>query len=169
MVIPPVGAGAAIVTVPSEVSPLRIETGLTDRLVGKIGFTVRPALTLTPPLDAVRTTAVAEVTVPAVAVNEAVVVPCRTVTEAGTDTTGLELESVMVTPPVGAGVAIVTVPCVVCPLRITPDVMDKAEATIGLMVRLALRFTPAADPVITTGVAEFTMPAVAVNVAVVAP
>ena len=169
MVIPPVGAGAAIVTVPREVSPLRIETGLTDRLVGKIGFTVRPALTLTPPLDAVRTTAVAEVTVPAVAVNEAVVVPCGTVTEAGMDTAGLELESVMVTPPVGAGVAIVTVPCAVCPLRIAVGVSVTPANTIGYTVKTAVTLAPPLEAMSTTGVVAVTIPAVAVKDAVVNP
>ncbi len=71
---------------------------------------VRPALTLIPPPDAVIVTAVMEVTVPAVAVKVAVIAPCATVTEAGTVAAALELESVRMTPPAGAGVPMVTVP-----------------------------------------------------------
>jgi hypothetical protein len=138
-------------------------------LDGTIGFTVKLALTLTPPLEAVSTSGVTVVTVPAVAVKVAVVALCGTVTEPGTDTAAFELESVTVIPPAGAAAEMVTVPWAVCPPRIEAGVMDKVEGTIGLMVRLALRFTPSADPVITTAVAELTIPAVAVNEAVAAP
>lgn len=78
--------------------------------MGTIGFTVRFALTLTPPLEAVSAAVVVVVTVPAVAVKLAVVAPCTTVTEAGTDAAGLELESATVRPPAVAGAEIVTVP-----------------------------------------------------------
>ncbi len=67
------------------------------------------AVTLTPPPEAVSTTAVIEVTVPALAVKVAVVAPCGTVTWAGKETTGLELDSATAIPPAGAGAAIVTV------------------------------------------------------------
>ncbi len=75
-----------------------------------IGFTVRLAVTPAPPPVAVTTTGVTAVTIPAVAVNDAVVNPCATVTEAGTEAAALELESATTVPPVGAGAAIVTVP-----------------------------------------------------------
>lgn len=87
-----------------------MEAGLTATAVGTIGLTVKFALTLTPPLEAVSTTAVMAATVPAVAVNEAVVAPCATTTEAGTDTAAPELESVTIIPPFGAAAEIVTVP-----------------------------------------------------------
>jgi hypothetical protein len=92
------------------VCPLRIEAGVKVTPLGTIGFTVRLALTLTPPLEAVKAAVVVAVTTPAVAVNVAVVAPCATVTEAGTETAALELESATEVPPVGAGAAIVAVP-----------------------------------------------------------
>ncbi len=55
--------------------PLKIALELSDRPTGRIGLTVRLVVTLTPPLDAVRTTLVTIVTVPAVAVKEALVAP----------------------------------------------------------------------------------------------
>jgi hypothetical protein len=169
IVNPPFGAGAAMVTVPCAVCPLRIDVGLTDRLVGRIGFTVKPVLTLTPLREAVSTAVVVAVTVPADAVNEAVVAPCATVTEAGNDTDGLELESATVMPPVGAGAAIVTVPCAVCPLRIVVGVRVRPTGRIGFTVKLALRLVPPSEAVRTAVVIEVTVPAVAVKEAVVAP
>jgi hypothetical protein len=168
-VIPPVGAEAEMVTVPCDVCPLNIEAVLNERLEGTIGFTVKLALIPDPPLEAVSTTAVAALTIPAVAVNDTLVAPCGTVTEPGTDTAAFELESATTIQPVGAAAEMVTVPCVVCPLKITIGARDRAEGTIGLIVRFAVLFTPAADPVITTAVEALTTPAVAVNVAVVAP
>jgi hypothetical protein len=168
-VMPPVGAGTAIVTVPWLVWPLRIEAGVRLTLVGTMGFTVRFAVTLAPPLEAVSTTGVVVVTVPAVAVKVAVVAPCATVTEAGTEAAAFELERVTRMPPAGAGAAIVTVPCVVCELKIAPEVSATPVGTIGLTVKLALRLTPPLDAVIAALVIEVTVPAVAVKLAVIAP
>jgi hypothetical protein len=83
---------------------------VTDSALSTTGLTVRLALTVAPPPDAVIVTGVMDVTVPAVAVNVAEVDPCTTVTEAGTVAAAFELDSVTVIPPVGAGAAMVTVP-----------------------------------------------------------
>ncbi len=109
-VIPPNGAAAAMATVPRAVWPLKVTFGLTERMVGTIGFTVKLAPIFTPPLEAVSATEVAVVTVPAVAVKEALVAPCATVTHAGTDAAAFELERAIAIPPPVAGAEMVTVP-----------------------------------------------------------
>ena len=117
-------------------------------------------------------TEVATVTVPAATVNVAEVAPCGTVTLAGTlAAAGLELESDITAPPVGAAAVNVTVPVPVCPLTIVVGFTDTllSVAPGGLMVRPNVSLTPANVAVSVTNVGSVTVPALTVNVAEVAP
>ena len=90
-------------------------------------------------------TVVATLTVPAVTANVAEVVPCATVTLAGTlAAAGLELDNETTAPPVGAAAVSVTVPVPVCPLTIVLGltVTLLSVAVGGLMVMMADFVTP---------------------------
>ena len=120
-VTPPVGAGAANVTVPTEEEPLATLAGLSVRAEsvtgggGAGGETVSSAVLVRPPKDAAIVMVVDAVTEVVVTLKLAVVDPAATVTLAGTvATTVLLLERVTAVAAEGAGLML-TVPCKVLP------------------------------------------------------
>jgi hypothetical protein len=88
---------------------------------------------------------VVAVTLLVVTVKVALVAFPATVTEAGTDTEVLLLESVTTAPPAGAAVVSFTVPVLLVPpvtvVGLT-DAADNAAAAAGLTVNVALLLTP---------------------------
>jgi hypothetical protein len=123
---PPVGAAALRVMVQEVIPPAVIELGAQERLLGMGGgVTVTEAVLEVPLPVAVTVTAVLAETAPAVAKNEALVVPAATVTEAGTESAVLLSESATVKPPVGA--APVNVAVHVEALFETTDVGEQAS------------------------------------------
>jgi hypothetical protein len=120
---PPLGAAPLNVTVPCEVLPPTTEVGFTlteDKLAagggGGTGLTVSEAARVTPPNEAEIVAVLVAATETVLMVKLAVVAPARTVTLGGVEATpGLLLESVTSTPPLGAALLNVTVPCEVLP------------------------------------------------------
>src|SRR5512142_716169 len=84
-------------------------------IVTGLGLTVREAVLVTVPREAVMVAGVSLLTVPAVTVKVALVLPEATVTLVGTVAAGLSLERATGTPPVGAAAVRVTVPVVLPP------------------------------------------------------
>jgi len=139
---PPVGAGALAVTVQVLMAPDVREVGAQASEVTVTSGARLMEAVLELPFKAAVTTAVwALVTVPAVAVKEAVVAAAATVTLAGTVKLTLLLVKATVEPPVGAGALKVTLQALV------PGPVNEA----GLQVR----------PVTVTGGGTFTTPPVA--------
>lgn len=111
MVAPPRGATAFRVMVAIEDWPPRTLLGFNDTDVIEAGFTVSDAVLLTLSYEAVIVDVADAPTALVLTVNEAVVAPARTVTEAGTVATEvLLLERVTIVPPAGAALVSVTVP-----------------------------------------------------------
>jgi hypothetical protein len=74
------------------------------------------------------------------------VLPCATVTLAGTDNAPFELDSATAIPPAGAAEDSVTVPVAPIPLIgkvVLTDRADSATTTGGVIVRAAVFVTPA--------------------------
>jgi hypothetical protein len=139
---PPVGAGALAVTVHALLAPDVSDVGAqTSEVTVTRGARVMEAVFELPFSAAVTTAVWALVTVPAVAVKEAVVAAAATVTLAGTVRLALLLVRATGEPPVGAGPLKVTVQALV------PGPVNEA----GLQVRL---LTVAAGTVTTPPVAE---------------
>lgn len=100
---PPLGAACVRLTEQEEVPGAATEVGLQVKLLNAAtGVTVKFAVLLTPPADAVTTTAVELATVLAVAVKVALVAPLGTVTDAGAVRAALLLERLTAIPPDGA-------------------------------------------------------------------
>jgi hypothetical protein len=141
------------------------------------GLTVKPNVVETPEYIAVNVTGVDVATppvptVPVATVKVVVVEPCGTVTNAGTVAAeGFELESVTTAPPGPAAVLRVTDPVPDCPLTIVPGLTETllSAASNGFTVRANVASTPTYEAVSVTGVEAFTVPAVTVKVAEVAP
>ena len=126
---PPAGAGALIVTVSVPFStPPKSDAGLTDTAETANGCTVIVAALVEPYAEPEMATVTVVATSDVTAENEALVAPWATVTDAGTLTAPLSLESDTATPPAGAGAPSVTVPATFA----EPPVMST-----GLMVTLA--------------------------------
>src|SRR5437016_2791752 len=105
---PPVGAGPLMVTVAVEAVPPITLVGFSATAVGVGASTVRLVI-IPAPLANTLMSAVTSVAVGVVLIwNVALVWPASTMTEAGTEATGLPLEIVTVMPLAGAG-----------PLRVT--------------------------------------------------
>ncbi len=169
-VLPPVRAGFDSVTV-QEVLALEARLGALQfkevRLIGPVRAIVTG--TELPLREAVTVALALEVTVPAVAVKDAVVAVTRTVTEAGTVRVALFEAKVTMVPPVGAGFDSVTVQEVLAlaarleavqvrEVRLTgpnKEILTGTELPLREAVRVALAL-------------EVTLPAVAVKEAVVA-
>jgi hypothetical protein len=172
---PPVGAGPVSLTVPVDEVPPITDAGLTvtplPLPVRVGGVTVRVAVRLTLPAEAVTTTAVWAATGVVVVVNVAVVLPAATVTLAGTAATNeLALDRVTTNPPVGAARVSVTVPSEVLPPTRDVGLNPRAErAAAGVTVNRAVVLPPLYVAVIVTEVETVTAAVVTVNVAVVAP
>jgi hypothetical protein len=167
---PPVGAGLASVTVPVEGLPPMTEVGDRPTDVSTGGVTVKVAVLWTLSKVAVIVTGVLVATGSVVAVKVAVVAPAATVTDAGTWAAAGVLElSVTTKPPVGAGLASVTVPVEDTPP--TTEVGSKAtDVRTGVVtIRVAVWLTLLKRAVMVTGVLVATGSVVAVKVAVVAP
>jgi len=80
---------------------------------------------------------------PAVAVNIAVVAPAATITEAGTDSKALLLDSETRVPPAGAACDIVTVQVDVAAVPTLAGAQDNVPGTTGAFnVKLAVWLTP---------------------------
>jgi hypothetical protein len=138
MLRPPVGAALLIVTVAVAVDGPVTALGLTasDVIVGAVTVSV-PEAAVEPPAEALTDTLWLEPTATVVAVNEAVVAPAATVTEAGTVTAALPEVSVTLWPPVGAAVLRVTVPVDEVPPSTEVGLNVTVVARIGLTVRVA--------------------------------
>jgi hypothetical protein len=119
-------------------------------------LTVSTALRLAPPVAVI-------VAVPAPDVetlNEALVAPAGTVTDAGTVATALELESDTASPPVGAAAERVTVPVELAP-EVTVDGLSVSAVRLGPVatgsrVSVADNVTPPPDTEIVTSVLVLT-------------
>src|SRR2546426_1092143 len=115
-VTPPVGAGAANVTVPTEEEPLATLAGLSVRAEsvtgggGAEGETVSSAVLVRPPKEAAIVMVVDAVTEVVVTLKLAVVDPAATVTLAGTVATTVLLLERVTSAPAGAAALKVTVP-----------------------------------------------------------
>jgi len=171
---PPLPAADVSVTVPVAVPALAIVEEFTERLLraGGGGLTVTPKVLLTLEYEAVRVTAVAELTVPAVTVKVAEVWPWATVTEPGTLAAELlELESDTETPPLPAADVSVTVPVAVPALAMVLEFTERllSAGGGGLTVTPKILLTLEYEAVKVTDVAELTVPAVTVKVAEVCP
>jgi hypothetical protein len=115
---------------------------------------------------------VAVFTVAVVTVKVAEVVPCGTVTEAGTLAAEVfELESDTTAPPEGAAAVRVTVPVPDWPLTIVPGLTERllSAAAGGLTVSPNVAVTPEYEAVSVTEVELVTVPVVTVKVADVEP
>jgi len=165
---PPVGALPVSVTVPVELDPPVTEVGLRVRVESVGGFTVRVAVLLIPPAEAVITTAVWATTGIVRMVNVAVLLPDATVTLTGkVAIVGLALERVTTTPPAGAATVSVTVPVDVLPP--INEVGLNARVERAVIISTADELPPAYVADIVT---EVNAPAAAVetvNVAVLTP
>jgi len=109
--VPPEGAAAESVTVPSEEFPPATEVGLSTKLttVGE-GTTTSVAVCIMAFIVAVIVAVTCIATTDVMAVKVVLLVPAGTVTLAGTVTAGSLLASATVLPPGGAGPESVTVP-----------------------------------------------------------
>jgi hypothetical protein len=126
------------------------------------GFTVKLVITVMPELEAVRVTTVVTNTLLAVTRKLTEMDPCGTVMVPGTPTAVLsELVSNMTTPFVPAGAERLMVPVPVCPLKIEVGFTEMALSvmTKGLMVVLAVLFTPEYEAVSVATVVTVTVPA----------
>ena len=140
------------------------------RLTAAAEFTVRVAVLMTVPSEALRTTAVWAATGTVVIVNVALVLPDATVTLGGTDATaGLALVRATVMPPMGALPVSVTVPVELDPPVTVVGLRVRVESAGGFTVRVAVLLIPPAEAVITTGVWAATGVVRMVNVAVLLP
>ena len=102
--------------------------------------------------------------------NVALVAPAATVTLAGTVAAVLLLESVTASPPAGAALVSVTVPCEAVPPVTLVGFTDTAESEAGGdTVNTALRVAPPNVPLTVADVEALTGVVLTVNVAVVAP
>jgi len=102
--------------------------------------------------------------------NVALVAPAATVTLAGTVAAVLLLESVTASPPAGAALVSVTVPCEAVPPVTLVGFTDTAESEAGGdTVNTALRVAPPNVPLTVADVEALTDFVLTVNVAVVAP
>jgi hypothetical protein len=120
----------------------------------------------------VRVDAVGAFIMPAVTVKLADIVPAGIITLEGTVAAAVfELESDTIAPPAPAAAVRLSVPVEVCPLTIvlglTATLLKAAGG--GLMVTPKVTFTPEYEAVSVAAVEALTVPAVTVNVAVVAP
>ena len=174
-VTPPDPAAKVSVTVPVTDCPVVAELGDTDKLLST-GLGAAPMVTLAvllaPPYEAVSTTVVAVLTVPAVTLNVADVEPCGTSTDDGTEA-AVEFEdpSWTVTPPDPAGAVNDTVPVPDCPLGIEFGFTDRplSAAGAGSMVTPVVSLTPPYEAVMVAEVAEPTLPPVTETDAEVEP
>jgi hypothetical protein len=167
---PPVGAGPLSITVPVEAPPPKTEVGDRPTEERAAGVTVKVAVWLTLLKRAVIVTGVFEATGMVAAEKVAVVAPAATVTDAGTWAAAVLLElSETAKPPVGAGLASVTVPVEGLPPMTEVGDRPTDVSTGGVTVRVAVWLTLLKEAVIVTGVLAATGSVVAVKVAVVAP
>ena len=170
---PPLGAAPESVTVQVEAAPETTLAGAQPRLltVTAAGVTVTLAVFELPLSDAVTVTAWFAVTVPAVAVNVALVAPDATVTDAGAVSAVLLSETVTTDPPLGAAPETVTVQIEAAPETTLAGAQPRllTVTAAGVTVTLAVFELPLSDAVTVTAWFAVTVPAVAVNVALVAP
>jgi hypothetical protein len=139
---PPAGAGPVSDTVPAEpVEPVTlVGLRLTEFSAG--GATVRMAVGLDPPYAAVSVTGVEEATAVVLTVNEALVPPCGTVTEAGTVAAALLLLKLTTAPPAGACPPSVTVAVDGLPPVTVAGLTLRVPAVGGVTVRVAGSVVP---------------------------
>ena len=168
---PLVGAALDKVTVQVEEPPEATVFGEHASVVTvATGETVTEAVAELPSKEAVRVTAVDVVTVPAVAVRVAVVAAAATVTEAGTVRAALLLDNATEDPPVGAAWDKVTVQVDEPPeVTVFGEQAKVVTVVFGDTVTEAVAELPFKEAVNVTAVDVVAVPALAVNVAVVAP
>jgi hypothetical protein len=137
-VMPPVGALPVSVTVPVELVPPVTVAGLRVRVESAAGLTVRVAVLLTPPAEAVIATGVWAATGVVRMVNVAVLLPYATVTVTGTVAIAkFALDRVTRTPLTGAAAVSVTVA-----VELLPPI-----SVVGLNTRVE---TPTAAVIVST-------------------
>jgi hypothetical protein len=111
---PTVGAALLSATIPVEAPPPPRIVGLkVNETAAAVAVTLRTALRVFPPTEAVIVAETLVATALVVAENVADVAPAKTVTVPGTATAALLLVNAMATPPVGAAPLNVTVPAAV--------------------------------------------------------
>ena len=170
MEIPPVGAAALIVTVPTEATPPTTLVGLRVTLLTLSGLTVSVAVLLAPPRVAVTVAVAEEPTTLVVTVKVPVVAPAATVTVAGTDAAALFDASVTDVPPVGAGPERVTVPVELARPPTTDVGLRATELRVAAVTfSVAVTLVVPVVPVRVTAVLLATPAVVIANVAVVVP
>jgi len=131
--------------------------------------TVKVVVFVVPLYLAEMVTAVEELTVVVVTVNDALVAPAGTITLAGVDAAALLSASVTTIPPVGAAPFSVTVPVDVVPPFTLAGLNDTLERTGWVTVNVAVLVTVASSPEIVTETEVATGTVVIANVAFVAP
>jgi hypothetical protein len=130
----PVGASAVSWISPVTFTPPITCVGLAVKLATAVGTTLIVAETLLPFSVVVSLTDCVVETVLVGKANEALVSPAGTVPEPLGITAVLLLTQLMGSPPVGAGLLIVTVPAVLMPPVIGSGVTVKLETAIGVTV-----------------------------------
>jgi hypothetical protein len=161
-------AGPLIVIVP-VVFPAETVAGKIVNPVITGAVRAKDPLAEAPPEVAVTFTVTLLLTARVVTLNVAVVAPAKTVTLDGMVAEELSPTRLTVTPPVGAGPEIVTVPWVVEPPRIDAGLNVTAVASGGFTESVAVEFDPFAEAVIVALRVEAVVAVVTVKVPVVAP
>ena len=169
---PPLGAAAVSVIVQVELPAPLSEAGLQDSppISAEAAVRLKPVVVEEPFAVAVIVTGVVAETLPAVAVNVAVLLPAATVTEAGTVSAVLVSEIETDKPPVGAALFNPRVQMVEAPEDMVAGEQLSVEGMIGpRRLRVALAVEPFRVAVSTAVLSVVTVDTVAVKPAVDAP
>lgn len=157
---------------PTVTLPKSMDVGLTT-ICAVAASSCSEKVLLTPPALAVKVTVCVEVTDEAVAVRFAVVAPDGTVTEAGTETELLLLDSATDIPPEPAAALRVTAhvseTAPVSELLVQFRLLRVTAVAVGSTCRDRVLLTPPAEAVIVAVCVVVTVPAVAVKLAFVEP
>ena len=159
---PPVGAAALIVIVPVELLLPTIVAGSNENPLNAIGLIVKAAFADVTEVAAVILSWIWEGTDSVVTVNVAEVVPAPIVIDPGTVAAALLLDKLMLKPPAGAGLPIVTVAALVAPPIKVEGSRVRPVTAGGFTNKLALTLDPEMAAVMTV-VVELGTPTVAME------
>jgi len=166
---PPAGAAELIVIVPVELTPPTTEVGLSERPVTFGPWTTNGAVADVPFAVAVIVAVPVVLTATVVTVNVAVVAPAATVTVAGTVAPARFDESVIGSPPAGAGLEMVTVPVEFVPPSTVVGLSERVVTVGALTFRGPVTLVvPSVAPIFATTLVVIP-DVVTLNVAVLEP